>query len=117
MDDTAELADVLDALASMGKDVTLPEGYDDSFFAANRLVLVPMQSGSGSMRYEVTAEFDGELITITLTGKMPEAGTADMADWLVLVPLSRTEYPAGYQIDLLTDQSAPGTGDVEVYDK
>lgn len=116
VNDTAQLSDVLSSIAQLGKDVTLPEGYDDAFFAENRLLVIPMQSGSGSVRYQAETEFDGELITVTLTGQMPEYGTMDMADWLILIPLDRSEYPAGYQIDLLAPQ--PNTReDLELQDR
>lgn len=116
VNDTQQLAELLSAITGMGKNVTLPETYNEAFFDQYRLVLVPMQSASGSVRYEVETSFNGELITITLTAKMPEAGTADMADWLVLVPLARNAYPEGVQIDLLANQSPVGNGNLNIQD-
>lgn len=62
--------------------------YDDAFFARNRLVVIPRTSNSGSVRYSANVVQADDGVHISLVGKMPEVGTADMADWLVLVPLS-----------------------------
>lgn len=114
---TEQLEELASAIGRMGKDVTFPESYDDAFFKKYRLVVIPMQSGSGSVRYDVETDFDGELITITLTPEMPGAGTADMADWLVLVPLERDEYP-DVQVDLIARQTVEnGTGNLNTGDK
>lgn len=68
-------------------------GYDDAFFAENRLVLIPRSSNSGSVVYEAELNPDGDFVHVELDASMPEgAGTADMAQWLVLVTLPNSEY-------------------------
>lgn len=85
---------------SLGENAEIPDGlYDDSFFEANRLAVIPVTSESGSTTYSCTCEFDGELITLTLTEHTGD--TTDMGYFLLLVVLPLEACPAGYQIDLL----------------
>lgn len=112
-----ELEAVFDAVSGMGKNVAVPESYSENFFAQYRLVLIPMQSSSGSVTYEVLISNNGALTTISLDAQMPEVGTADMADWLVLVPLERNAYPEEIQIELVSDQKAPNDPGLNASDK
>ena len=66
--------------------------YDEAFFEHNRLVLIPRSSNSGSVKYQAKLNVDDEFIHISLDAHMPEVGTMDMAQWLVLVTLPRGEY-------------------------
>lgn len=66
--------------------------YDEAFFAENRLVLIPRSSNSGSVTYQAKLNVDGDMIHIELDAQMPEIGTADMAEWLVLVVLPDAQY-------------------------
>lgn len=66
--------------------------YDEAFFAENRLVLIPRSSNTGSVTYQAKLNADGEFVHIELEAKMPEMGTMDMAQWLVLVTLPNGEY-------------------------
>lgn len=66
--------------------------YDEAFFAENRLVLIPRSSNSGSVTYQARVNADGGFVHIELDARMPEIGTMDMAQWLVLVTLPNGEY-------------------------
>lgn len=78
--------------------------YDEAFFTENCLVLIPRSSNSGSVRYQALVNVEGEMLHIELDAKMPEMGTADMAEWLVLVRLPRAQYSE----DLTVTVPAPG---------
>ena len=61
--------------------------YDENFFAENTLMLVYVESGSGSDRYGVDSVYhaDGNFrIHIKQTNR-PEIGTCDMAGWFITV--------------------------------
>lgn len=115
--DTQRLEFVLDSIEQFGKNVTLPAGYDETFFQENFLVLIPRQSGSGSVQYAADAELEGDMITISLSAKMPEVGTTDMADWLVMVTLPRDKFPEGCQIDLLTELAPAHDSGLDIKDR
>lgn len=117
VENAEELDAVVVALGRMGKDVTMPESYNEAFFQQYRLVLIPMQSGSGSVSYDVSVGFDGELITVILNANMPEVGTADMADWLVLVALDRNLYPDDAETVLQANPATPAGPDMDSVDK
>ena len=103
----SELQDLVSSKL-IGQELDL-DAYDDSFFAENRLVLIPRSSNSGSVTYQAkVAEGDGG-ITISLDARMPEFGTADMADWLVLVTLPNETYEA-MEITVRADSNGSGTG-------
>lgn len=85
---------LMDGLSKRGID---PEkldlaAYDDAFFADNYLVVIPRSTNSGSVRYSARVEKTSAGVRISTVGKMPEVGTTDMADWLVLVPLNTAEF-------------------------
>ena len=67
--------------------------YDDKWFETHRLILAVLEEGSGSNRHKVanvsrTAEND---IAIEITRYLPEIGTADMAEWHVLIEMDRDD--------------------------
>lgn len=113
----SELADFVSAIGELGKDMALPEGYDDAFFADHYLLLIPMQSTSGSIRYEAEIKRDADKVNITVVGKMPEVGTTDMADWLILIPISRTQYPDPGQIEIDARSSQGRDDRLNIQDK
>lgn len=66
--------------------------YDDSYFERQNLVLIVLEEGSGSIRHEITdvrphSNDDGSLDgwDITVDRIVPEVGTADMAQWHLLL--------------------------------
>ena len=65
--------------------------YDDPFFLVQELIVVRMESGSGSNRFAAddVQRTDGG-ITVTVSAFVPEVGTSDMAGWLLLIAV-----PAG----------------------
>ena len=85
---------LLDGLSSRGIDTSNLDlsTFDAAFFADNRLVVIPRSTGSGSVRFSARIEKTSDGVKITPVGTMPEVGTADMADWLVLVSLSKAEF-------------------------
>lgn len=65
--------------------------YDAAYFEENILLMVLLEEGSGSIRHEVTDVFtyeSGEL-NIALKTISPEIGTCDMAQWHIMIELSK----------------------------
>lgn len=59
----------------------LKETYTEEFFQTRRLLCVVVESGSGSNRYELSSlTYDA----VTVSEYTPEAGTCDMAAWLLV---------------------------------
>ena len=67
------------------------DGYDEAFFEENYLVFVLLEERSGSIRHEVVGvEQTGEkTLGIYMKRKTPEICTDDMAQWHVILELSR----------------------------
>ncbi|MCL2164713.1 MAG: hypothetical protein FWH55_10075 [Oscillospiraceae bacterium] len=64
------------------------EGYPDEFFRDNYLVIVMLEEGSGSIRHKVERiDENGNIFTTRL---VPEIGTADMAEWNILITLNKS---------------------------
>ena len=69
------------------------EKFDDAFFDKNILILVLVQESSGSNRHLVKDIIQEEQITrIQIERKVPEIGTADMAQWHIFITLSKKDY-------------------------
>lgn len=66
------------------------EGYGEEWFSEHQLLMVLVESGSGSTRYEVASVARGELNEVAIYSLIPEIGTCDMAEWHILI-----ELPAG----------------------
>ncbi|MBR2888702.1 MAG: hypothetical protein IKC09_00320 [Oscillospiraceae bacterium] len=107
-------ADAFASISGLGKNIAVPQGYGEEFFAENYLVLIPAASASGSVRYVADAYVAEEKISIVLEGRMPEIGTADMADWLLLVVLPRDQFPTELPVEIKAPD-APGIGVQENY--
>lgn len=110
------VADSVDALTQGLSDRGIaPENlelgdYDDGFFGEYRLAVIPRTANSGSVRYSATLSTeDPGKVTITVSARMPEIGTTDMADFLVLVPVPLADYPAELPIALDTAGSPSGS--------
>lgn len=73
------------------------ERYDASFFNENDLIVVLLEEGSGSNRYEVTgvkvspSPNDGKQYVIQPEIKrlVPECGTCDMAEWHIIIEIGK----------------------------
>ena len=61
--------------------------YDAAYFEDKILVMVLLEEGSGSIRHEVKSFGMGEdgKCHISIDSIVPEAGTADMAEWHILI--------------------------------
>lgn len=61
--------------------------YDDAFFSEKNLIIVRLDTGSGSNRYKVTGvenDENGDL-SVSVDEIHPQMGTADMASWVILI--------------------------------
>lgn len=90
--DAVELADKLAQCAISSEEVDLT-AFDEEFFLNNRLVVIPMRSNSGSVRYDAMGALTGTSLEILLEGNIDGEGTSDIADWLVFVTVPREAAP------------------------
>ena len=72
--------------------------YNDDFFKLNYLVLVEITENSGSNRHEV--ESIGSNGDITIKRIVPEIGTADMAQWCIIIELDADFVPGQFNVIL-----------------
>ena len=72
------------------------ERYSDAFFANSFLVLVLLEETSGSNRHRVERIDDNGDIRITCL--VPELGTADMAQWHIIIELDKAEKMEQFQV-------------------
>ena len=65
--------------------------YNETFFEKNYLIFVLLEEGSGSVRHEVRSvqQTTDKKISISIDRRVPEVGTDDMAEWHVILELSR----------------------------
>lgn len=112
-----DLKDVLDQIRSLNKEFTVTGEYDAGFFLENVLVLIPVQSTSGSVRFVAEAEVEAGVITISVVGKLDGVGTTDMADWLLLAALPRAEYPEDATIDIKASAAIPPEQNLDIKDR
>jgi len=65
--------------------------YDDSFFEEHYLIFVLWEEGSGSVSHEVKSvqQTSDHKISISIDRITPEVGTADMAEWHIILELSQ----------------------------
>ena len=65
--------------------------YDDAFFENNFLLFVIIEEGSGSVRHRVESALpENGLLSVNVTRVVPEIGTADMAQWHIVLELDKT---------------------------
>ncbi len=60
-------------------------GYDEAWFETHQLLIVLLEEGSGSVRHEVTKLTAGAAPAVEIDRLVPEVGTADMAEWHILI--------------------------------
>jgi hypothetical protein len=73
------------------------EQYDTVFFEENDLIVIVMEEGSGSIRHEVSnlhieaSQEDGMKYVIQpeIIRILPEIGTCDMAEWHIIIEISK----------------------------
>jgi hypothetical protein len=65
--------------------------YDEAFFEEQFLLLVLLEEGSGSVSHEVcrVERTPDKKISVSVDSIVPEVGTSDMAQWHVILELSR----------------------------
>jgi len=63
------------------------EKYSEDFFEHDFLVIVLLSENSGSNRHKVRMDDNGD---IEVTRLIPEVGTADMAQWTVIIELNNS---------------------------
>ena len=74
----------------------LLEMYTDDFFVDNYLVIISVVENSGSIYHEVeSVSADGEIV---VRRHIPEMGTADMAQHLIMVELNNDFLPAEFSV-------------------
>ena len=65
------------------------EKYDEAYFGDRVLVMVLVEAGSGSVRYQVTdvarTGVNRDVLSVAINVMEPEAGTCDMAEWHILI--------------------------------
>ena len=74
--------------------------FDDAFFEDFVLAVIPRTSSSGSVRFQHRIAVRQDRVVITVDAQVPEIGTCDMADWLVMVPVSRQQLRSGMTISV-----------------
>ena len=75
------------------------QSYDEAWFAAHQLLLVLLEEGSGSIRHRVTKVTAGEDPAVEIDVLVPEVGTADMAQWHILIETERV-FDAADEIEI-----------------
>lgn len=66
--------------------------YSEDFFQNKELLIFTLTEASGSVRHTLTGvEIKGTTIYLDVTRQVPEIGTADMASWLAVVEVEKTE--------------------------
>lgn len=82
------------------------EKYDSAYFKDSFLIVILMEEASGSIRHtvdELSLKETGEL-TASISTEKPEAGTADMAVWHILIaPEKGITAPHANQVSVLVD--------------
>lgn len=65
--------------------------FDEAFFEDNYLIFVLLEEGSGSIRHEVRSveQTEDKKLSISIDRNVPEVGTDDMAQWHIILELSR----------------------------
>jgi hypothetical protein len=78
--------------------------YSEAFFADNMLVIVTVNEGSGSTRHKVlSVSSDGEIV---IERELAQIGTADMAQWKIVIELAKSTAPQEFTLDLRTVTAA-----------
>ena len=65
------------------------KGYDEAWFGTHQLLIVLLEEGSGSVRHAVTRVTAGQEPLVEIERQVPEVGTADMAEWHILIETER----------------------------
>jgi len=75
--------------------------YDDKFFTKKALIAITLDESSGSVRHNVKKVVkDGNEIMVAIERKIPELGTADMAEWNIYVELNTEDVDKNDTVNL-----------------
>ncbi len=64
--------------------------YDETFFEGYDLVVIPRVTNSGSVQHSAELVKEEGKLLVSISVSMPEYATADMANWLLVVPVPKT---------------------------
>ncbi|TVP96405.1 MAG: hypothetical protein EA374_01305, partial [Acholeplasmatales bacterium] len=82
--------------------------YDDAFFTESFLLFVPIMENSGSNRHTLDAlSIDDATLTLHLSRHIPEIGTMDMKNWLLIVEVERGESLDAFHLDVTVHRKLP----------
>ena len=63
---------------------------DEAFFAEQSLLILYLEESSGSIRHSIgLVGIEKDQLSVTVTSKIPELCTDDMAYWAILIPISK----------------------------
>lgn len=80
---------------------SLLQEYDAPFFKKYNLLLVLLEEGSGSITHKVSRlEYLDGLLSAWIDRIVPEAGTCDMAQWHIVIPVEKAYEITGLQVYL-----------------
>jgi len=77
------------------------EKYTDDFFKDSYLVIVLLEEGSGSIRHRVDSVADNGDIVISRL--LPGMGTADMAEWSIIIEVNSDFRPEQFKVELIDE--------------
>ena len=64
--------------------------YNEEFFTEGSLIILYLEEGSGSIRHSIgLVGIEKDQLSVTVTSKVPEVFTDDMAYWAILIPISK----------------------------
>lgn len=89
------------------------EAYDDAWFGTHQLLIVLLEEGSGSVRHTVTGISSDPEPVVEIVRLIPEIGTADMAEWHVLIETDRVFDPAAEFTVRFTAMEPQAVGDLK----
>ena len=70
--------------------------YTDEWFKTHQLIVVPVDAGSGSVRFNVSMVTKDSIV---IERQSPMVGTADMASWRIFIEVDRT-FPAKDELNV-----------------
>ena len=64
--------------------------YNEEFFTEGSLIILYLEEWSGSIRHSIgLVGIEKDQLSVTVTSKIPEVFTDDMAYWAILIPISK----------------------------
>lgn len=79
--------------------------YDTEFFDESQLLILYLQEGSGSIRHEIKdVSLSKGTLSVKVATIVPEGGTADMADWFIVLEIGKNQLRECTQIDAFYEE-------------